>query len=191
MDWGNDYFTFSDTNIEYVWRLLKRRARARLALHGPPLDRVVPALRHVDLAARARSGSYVDRADPSLYVRFPLARPRRRVARDLDDDAVDAAGERRRRRQPGRASTAGARTASGSPSRAIPTRRSRSGSPARELVGWRYHGPVRRARGRPASSTASSRGTRSRSTRAPASSTSRRAAAPRTSSSRACTTCRC
>ena len=24
MDWGNDYFTFSDTNIEYVWRLLKR-----------------------------------------------------------------------------------------------------------------------------------------------------------------------
>ncbi len=24
MDWGNDYFTFSDTNIEYVWRMLKR-----------------------------------------------------------------------------------------------------------------------------------------------------------------------
>src|SRR5262249_16178309 len=23
MDWGNDYFTFSDTNIEYVWRMLK------------------------------------------------------------------------------------------------------------------------------------------------------------------------
>ena len=23
MDWGNDYFTFSDTNIEYVWKFLK------------------------------------------------------------------------------------------------------------------------------------------------------------------------
>src|SRR5581483_6759145 len=23
MDWGTDYFTFSDTNIEYVWRMLK------------------------------------------------------------------------------------------------------------------------------------------------------------------------
>ncbi|MDX6517956.1 MAG: isoleucyl-tRNA synthetase, partial [Gaiellaceae bacterium] len=22
MDWGNDYFTFSDTNIEYIWRFL-------------------------------------------------------------------------------------------------------------------------------------------------------------------------
>ncbi len=100
MDWGNDYFTFSDTNIEYVWRMLKRRARARLALHGPPLDRVVPALRHVDLAARAASASYVDRADPSLYVRFPLVDRPGRVGRHLDDDAVDAAGERRRRREP-------------------------------------------------------------------------------------------
>ena len=23
MDWGNDYFTFSDTNIEYIWRFLR------------------------------------------------------------------------------------------------------------------------------------------------------------------------
>ena len=23
MDWGNDYFTFSDTNIEYIWRFLQ------------------------------------------------------------------------------------------------------------------------------------------------------------------------
>ena len=22
MDWGNDYLTFSDTNIEYIWRFL-------------------------------------------------------------------------------------------------------------------------------------------------------------------------
>src|ERR671910_249022 len=24
MDWGNDYFTFSDTNIEYIWRFLRK-----------------------------------------------------------------------------------------------------------------------------------------------------------------------
>ena len=49
------------------------RARARLALPRPPLDRVVPALRHVALAARADAGGvYQDRSDPSLYVRFPL-----------------------------------------------------------------------------------------------------------------------
>ena len=23
MDWGNDYFTFSDTNIEYIWKFLR------------------------------------------------------------------------------------------------------------------------------------------------------------------------
>ena len=72
MDWGNDYYTFSDTNIEYIWRFLADRARARLALHGPPRDRVVPALRHLALPARAASGVYLDRNDPSLYVRFPL-----------------------------------------------------------------------------------------------------------------------
>ena len=53
MDWGNDYFTFSDTNIEYIWRFLKLVHEQRLALPRPPLDRVVPALRHVDLRARA------------------------------------------------------------------------------------------------------------------------------------------
>ena len=42
-----------DTNIEYIWRFLKECHRARLALQGPPLDAVVPALRHLALAARA------------------------------------------------------------------------------------------------------------------------------------------
>ena len=28
MDWGNDYLTFSDTNIEYIWRFLKECQRA-------------------------------------------------------------------------------------------------------------------------------------------------------------------
>ena len=56
MDWGNDYYTFSDTNIEYIWRFLKVRPRARLALSGTPLDGVVPAVRDVHLAARALAG---------------------------------------------------------------------------------------------------------------------------------------
>ena len=77
MDWGNDYYTFSDTNIEYIWRFLKIVSRARLAVQGPPLDRVVPALRHVALAARAdhSPASTSDKSDPSLFVRFPLQGP--------------------------------------------------------------------------------------------------------------------
>ena len=71
MDWGKDYFTFSDTNIEYIWRFLALVHERGWLVRRPPLDGVVPALRHVDFrarAARALRGS----ADPSLYVRFPL-----------------------------------------------------------------------------------------------------------------------
>ena len=71
MDWGNDYFTFSDTNIEYIWRFLRLGARARLAGTRPALDRVVPTLRHRDLPARA-DRQLLDRTDPSISVRFPL-----------------------------------------------------------------------------------------------------------------------
>ena len=85
MDWGNDYFTFSDTNIEYVWRILKI-VHERGWLYWPPLDGVVPALRHVDLAARAdHRGVYRPRRPVAL--RPPAAaRPAGRVARRLDDD---------------------------------------------------------------------------------------------------------
>ena len=54
---------------------------------------------------------------------------------------MDAAGERRGRRQPGRRVRPARRTASGSRSRAIPTRRSRSACAGAELVGWTYEGP--------------------------------------------------
>ena len=76
------------------------RARARLALPRPPLDRVVPSLRHVALAARAVAGGRLPGPRRPVALRAPAApRPARRVARRLDDDAVDAARERRRRRQ--------------------------------------------------------------------------------------------
>ena len=76
MDWGNDYFTFSDTNIEYIWRFLTIVARARLALHGPPRDRVVPPLRHLDL--RPRAGRQLRRPRRPVALRpLPAARPAR------------------------------------------------------------------------------------------------------------------
>ena len=53
MDWANSYYTFSDTNIEYIWRFLKTTHRAGLAVQGPSLDTVVSPLRHVALPARA------------------------------------------------------------------------------------------------------------------------------------------
>jgi isoleucyl-tRNA synthetase len=71
MDWGNDYFTFSDTNIEYVWRMLKK-------VHGN--DWLYKGHRSTEWCPRCGTsisqhelvGSYVDRADPSLFVRLPL-----------------------------------------------------------------------------------------------------------------------
>ena len=141
MDWGDDYFTFSDTNIEYIWRFLQRGARARLALPGPPLDGVVSALRHVDLGARARVGVLrQDRADPSLYVRFPLLdRPGEalviwtttpwtlpaNVAAAVKPDA-----------EYGRP-----RTGSGSRSARYPDETFVERKRGEELVGWRYAGP--------------------------------------------------
>src|SRR5262249_10836666 len=71
MDWGNDYFTFSDTNIEYVWRFLATvHERGWLYLGHRSTEwcpRCGTSISQHDLV-----GSYVDRADPSLYVRFPL-----------------------------------------------------------------------------------------------------------------------
>src|SRR5581483_6982527 len=44
MDWDNDYYTFADTNIEYIWKFLKEVHRRGWLFQG----------------------------HPSLYVRFPL-----------------------------------------------------------------------------------------------------------------------
>ena len=103
MDWGNDYFTFSDTNIEYVWRMLKRVHENGWLYLGHRSTEWCPrcgtSLSQHELS---QAGVYQDRADPSLFVRLPLLDRRARVARDLDDDALDAAGERRRRGEAGR-----------------------------------------------------------------------------------------
>jgi isoleucyl-tRNA synthetase len=73
MDWGNDYFTFSDKNIEYIWRFLKivhergwlymgHRATAWCPRCGTSLSQ----------HELTQSGVYQEKSDPSLYVRFPL-----------------------------------------------------------------------------------------------------------------------
>ena len=73
MDWGRDYFTFSDTNIEYVWRMLKRVHENDWLYMGHRSTEWCPrcgtSLSQHELS---QSGVYQDRADPSLYVRFPL-----------------------------------------------------------------------------------------------------------------------
>ncbi|MBA3243583.1 MAG: isoleucine--tRNA ligase, partial [Actinobacteria bacterium] len=73
MDWGNDYFTFSDMNIEYVWRFLERVHENGWLYMGHRSTEWCPrcgtSLSQHELSL---SGVYQDRADPSLFVRFPL-----------------------------------------------------------------------------------------------------------------------
>jgi len=71
MDWGNDYFTFSDTNIEYVWRMLKVVHERDWLYLGHRSTEWCPRC-GTSISQHELIGSYVDRADPSLYVRLPL-----------------------------------------------------------------------------------------------------------------------
>ena len=71
MDWGRDYFTFSDTNIEYIWRFLQIvQERGWLTL-GHRSTEWCPRC-GTSISAHELHGSYSDRVDPSLTVRFPL-----------------------------------------------------------------------------------------------------------------------
>ena len=192
MDWGNDYFTFSDTNIEYIWRFLKIvHERGWLYVGHRSTEWCPRCGTSLSQHELTQSGVYQEKSDPSLFVRFPLLDHPGESVVDLDDDAVDAAGERRRRRQsrgrvrPARERRVGRRRAL--PGRAVRAARARARSSSACATAGRSttSRPARR------SSTASCRGTRSRSRRAPASSTSRPAAAARTSSSARRSACRC
>ncbi|MFN0154394.1 MAG: isoleucine--tRNA ligase [Gaiella sp.] len=73
MDWGNDYFTFSDTNIEYVWRMLKTvHERGWLYLGHRSTEWCPRCGTSISQHELTMSGVYQDRADPSLFVRLPL-----------------------------------------------------------------------------------------------------------------------
>ena len=100
------------------------------------------------LSSHEVAQGYKDVEDPSVYVKFPLAR-RLRLAAGVDDDAVDArlqrggrgrprAHLRARRRSPARSSCWPRRWSSACSAR---TSRSSSASPARDLVGLAYEPP--------------------------------------------------
>ena len=163
--------------------------RPRLALQGPPLDALVPTLRHVALPARA--DRLLQGSDPPVAARTHAARrPRPRVPGGVDDDAVDASGERRGGRPPRRRlrprRDAGRHRRS-SPPPGSRRARSRAACSARFAAPSSWGSRTRRrstsCRPSRASRTGSSHGRTSRWRRVRASSTSPPAAARRTSSS--------
>jgi isoleucyl-tRNA synthetase len=73
MEWGNDYFTFSDTNIEYIWRFLKLMHERELLYKGHRSTEWCPRCgTSISAHELTQSDVYRDKSDPSLYVRLPL-----------------------------------------------------------------------------------------------------------------------
>ncbi len=71
MDWGNDYFTFSDTNIEYIWRFLAVVHERGWLVRGHRSSEWCPRC-GTSISQHELAGYYFDKTDPSLFVRFPL-----------------------------------------------------------------------------------------------------------------------
>ncbi len=73
MDWGNDYLTFSDTNIEYIWRFLKECQRRDWLYKGHRSTQWCPRC-GTSLSQHEQAGeeNHRELEHPSLYVRFPL-----------------------------------------------------------------------------------------------------------------------
>src|SRR5579863_238358 len=73
MDWGRDYFTFSDTNIEYIWKFLKIvHGRGWLYMGHRSTEWCPRCGTSLSQHELSQSGVYQERSDPSLFVRFPL-----------------------------------------------------------------------------------------------------------------------
>jgi isoleucyl-tRNA synthetase len=73
MDWGNDYFTFSDRNIEYIWQFLKIiHERGALYVGHRSTEWCPRCGTSLSQHELTQSGVYQERSDPSLYVRLPL-----------------------------------------------------------------------------------------------------------------------
>jgi isoleucyl-tRNA synthetase len=73
MDWGNDYYTFSDTNIEYIWRFLKAVHERGWLYKGHRSTQWCPRC-GTSLSKHEQAGeeNYEELEHPSLYVRFPI-----------------------------------------------------------------------------------------------------------------------
>src|SRR3984957_6511148 len=187
MDWGKDYYTFSDTNIEYIWKFLQVvQDKGWLYLGHRPTEWCPRC--GTSISAHELVGSYVDRSDPSLSVRFPLldrpgealviwtttpwtlpANVAAAVRPDADYGKLENGDWLAVQRADGETFT--------------------EVLPGSALAGWRYQGPFDHLA--PGSSTGWSAGTKSRWTRAPGSCISRPAAALRTLTSAGSAACRC
>ena len=192
MDWGADYYTFSDTNIEYIWRFLQlMHTNGRVYLGHRSTEwcpRCGTSLSQHELSHRASTRIGRTRR---VFVRFPLARSRARVARRSGRRRHGRCRPTLRRRSIRRPSTASATTANGSRSRVYPEEtssarcagRSSSASPtsAPSTPSGRAAGVEHRVI--PWDEVSLDEGT--------GSSTSRRAAVARTSSCRVSMTLRC
>ena len=73
MDWENSYYTFSDTNIEYIWRFLKVVHGRGWLYKGHRSTQWCPRC-GTSLSQHEQAGeeNYVLMEHPSLFVRFPL-----------------------------------------------------------------------------------------------------------------------
>jgi isoleucyl-tRNA synthetase len=73
MDWDNDYYTFSDTNIEYIWRFLKVVSEKGWLYKGHRSTQWCPRC-GTSLSQHEQAGeeNYIEMEHPSLFVRFPL-----------------------------------------------------------------------------------------------------------------------
>jgi len=72
MDWDADYYTFSDTNIEYIWRFLKVVHERGWLYQGHRATQWCPRCGTSISQHEVYSGEYKELDHPSLYVRFPL-----------------------------------------------------------------------------------------------------------------------
>ncbi len=154
LDLDDAYRTLDESYIESVWWALSQIDRARAALRGPQGRPVLPALRDDAVLARGRAGLR-GRRRPERLPEAAAARAHDETAARLDDDAVDAARQRRRRGRP----------------RTRPTRACASATSAIVLAEDRCRGGARRGRGgrralqRLASSSSATAATTARSSR--------------------------
>ena len=72
MDWDADYYTFSDTNIEYIWRFLAEVHARGWLYQGHRSTVWCPRCGTSISQHEVFSGEYRELEHPSLYVRLPL-----------------------------------------------------------------------------------------------------------------------
>ncbi|HEY7146792.1 MAG TPA: isoleucine--tRNA ligase [Streptosporangiaceae bacterium] len=139
MDWGRDYYTFSDTNIEYIWKFLRLVHERGWLYRGHRPTEWCPRC-GTSISAHELVGSYVDRTDPSLRVRFPLTgRPGEALVIWTTTPwtlPANVAAAVRPDAQYGRLANGDWLAVERADGRPLTDVR-----PGSELVGWRYRGP--------------------------------------------------